>query len=413
MTPGIDSSAQAPAPGERGDANASSFDLIDVLLLIAKHRLLVFGLPVVVAVAAVVLSLLMPNIYTANARIVPPQQGSAGVAAALGSLGALASVAGGPLAGRTPNDFYVALLQSRRVADSMIARFDLRQAYHASTAMDTRAALAGATRIVSGRDGLITVEVDDKDPKHAAALANGYIDELYKLTQTLAVTEASQRRLFFEKQLENAKNQLADAEISLKKTQEATGLIKLDDQGRAIIDAVARLQAQVATKEVQITAMQAFATEQNSDLIMAQRELAGLRTQLANVERSNHQLGRGNVLVPTGRIPEAGLEYVRKVRTVKYYETIFELLAKQFELAKIDEAKDTSLIQVLDRAVEPERKSGPKRSVIVIFSTLMAAMGGLVLALVIEAAQLIRRNVGYAERFRLLRARLRWGTAAR
>jgi uncharacterized protein involved in exopolysaccharide biosynthesis len=412
MTPETDSSAQEAAAGQRSDEKASGFDLVDVLLLVAKHRLLVVGLPVVVAIAAVVLSLLMPNIYTANARIVPPQQGSAGVAAALGSLGALASVAGGPLAGRTPNDFYVALLQSRRVADSMIARFDLRQAYHASTAMDTRAALAGATRIASGRDGLITIEVDDTDPKRAAVLANGYVDELYKLTQTLAVTEASQRRLFFEKQLENTKNQLAEAEISLKKTQETTGLIKLDDQGRAIIDAVARLQAQVATKEVQIAAMQAFATEQNSDFIMAQRELAGLRTQLANVER-NHQLGRGNVLVPSGRIPEAGLEYMRKFRTVRYYETIFELLAKQFELAKIDEAKDTSLIQVLDRAVEPERKSGPKRSVIVIFSTLMAAMGGVILALVIEAAQLVRRNVGYAERFRLLRARVRWGTAAR
>jgi uncharacterized protein involved in exopolysaccharide biosynthesis len=413
MTPGIDSSAQAPAPGERGDANASSFDLIDVLLLIAKHRLLVFGLPVVAAMVSVVLSLLMPNIFTAHARLVPPQQNSGGVAAALGNLGALASVAAGPLGGRSPNDFYVALLQSRTVADSMIKRFDLMEAFHARLATDARSELAGVTRISSGRDGLITIEVDDKDPKRAAALANGYIDELYKLTQTLAVTEASQRRLFFEKQLENAKNQLADAEISLKKTQEATGLIKLDDQGRAIIDAVARLQAQVAAKEVQITAMQAFATEQNSDLIMAQRELAGLRTQLANVERSNHQLGRGNVLVPTGRIPEAGLEYMRKLRTVKYYETIFELLAKQFEIAKIDEAKDTSLIQVLDRAVEPERKSRPKRSVIVIFSTLMAALFAVILALVIEAVKLIRRNVGYAERFQLLRARLRWGAAAR
>jgi tyrosine-protein kinase Etk/Wzc len=207
-----------------------------------------------------------------------------------------------------------------------------------------------------------------------------------KLTQSIAVTEAGQRRLFFERQLQQAKKDLADAEVALKVTQEKTGLIMLDSQGRAIIEAVATLRGQIAAKEVELRAMRTFATENNSEYVRTQQQLAALRTELTKLERAQIS-GAGDVLLPTGKVPEAGLEYLRKLREVKYNETGFELLAKQFEIAKLDEVKDAGLIQALDSAIAPDKKSKPHRAVIVAFATLVAALVGVVWAMLREARE--------------------------
>jgi tyrosine-protein kinase Etk/Wzc len=246
----------------------------------------------------------------------------------------------------------------------------------------------------------------------AAEIANAYVEELDKLTNSLAVTEAAQRRLFFERQLKQAKDDLTEAEIALKLTQEKTGLIKLDDQGRAIIEAVATLRAQIAAKEVELRALRSFATEQNPDYVRNQQQLAGLRAELIKLERS-HTSGAGDILVPTGKVPEAGLEYVRKFRDVKYYEAIFELLAKQFEVAKIDEAKDAAIIQVVDKAIKMDRKSRPKRAVIAIAATSIGAFIAVVWAFLKEASEQARRNPNQARRLELLRNYLRPGGATR
>jgi tyrosine-protein kinase Etk/Wzc len=312
----------------------------------------------------------MPNIYMATARILPPQQSHSTAAVLLGQLAGLAPT--GSIPGlKNPSDLYVGLLKSRTVADRLIERFELKEYFEEDTLLETRLALARVTSISSGKDGIISINVEDELPTRAAALANAYIEELEVLNGSLALTEASQRRLFFEKQLNQAKDSLASSEIELKRTQEQTGLIKLDDQGRAIIEAVAALRAQVAAKEVQIGAMKSFATENNPDLARTQRELSGLQAQLRKMERDKLS-GDGDILVPTGRVPEAGLEYIRKFRDVKYNETLFELVAKQYELARLDEAKDTSLIQVVDKAVAPDKKSRPKRALICAIVTILA-----------------------------------------
>lgn len=382
-------------------AEKREISLLDFFIVLAKHKKLVIGLPLAAAVVTGALSFLMTNIYTATTRILPPQQGQSSASAMLGQLGALAGVAGAPLALKSPNELYVGMLKSRTVADNLIQRFDLRNVYGTGTATATRAALAGSTSVAAGRDGLITVDVADADRKRAAALANGYAEELAKLTQNLALTEASQRRLFLENQLQAVKNGLAQAEVELKKTQEATGLIRLEDQGRAIIESVARLQAQVAAKHVQLRAMSSYATDQNPQFVMVQQELAGLQAQLARAEREQ-KLGGGNILVPTGRIPQLGLEYVRKFRDVKYYETIFELLAKQYEIAKLDEARDSSIVQVLDKAVEPETRSRPARTRMVISALLGGALVAIILAFVLEAFQRSRNDPRRMERLQLL-----------
>jgi uncharacterized protein involved in exopolysaccharide biosynthesis len=397
----------SPSTGTEAPSESEEISVIDLLITLAKHKKLLLGLPFGAAVLAAIVTLLLPNVYTATAKILPPQQSQPSAMATLGQLGALANIAGAGGALKNPNDIYIGMLRSRTLADRLIARFDLKKVYGKDTLTATRAALEEASRVSYGKEGIISIDVDDRDPKRAAALANAYVDELYQLTQTLAVTEASQRRLFFEKQLQLARSQLTEAEVVLRKTQEETGLIKLDDQGKAIIEAFARLRAEVVAKEVQLGAMRSFATESNPDRVRVQQELAELRSQLAKME--NNKTSRGDVLMPTGQVPGAGLEYVRKLRDVKYYEAIFELLAKQYEAAKVDEARDTSMIQVLDKAIEPEKRSKPQRTLTVLLTGMVVALLSLVLVFVLEAVERLSSDSRHAERLRILR-RHTWGT---
>lgn len=383
-------------------ADSDDVDVLGLLIVFAKHKKLVLGLPAVVAVLAAVISLLMPNIYTATARLLPPQQGQSAAAAILGQLASLGSAATAVPGLKNPSDLYIGMLKSRTIADRLIERFGLIEIYEKDTLVETRQALAEATDITSGKDGIIAIEVDDELPERSAAIANAYVEELERMNESLALTEASQRRLFFEKQLRQTKEALALSEVELKKTQEKTGLIKLDEQGRAIIEAVAQFRAQVAAKEVQLAAMKSFATENNPDLIRAEQELIGLRNQLRKLE-GDKSSGQGDILVPTGRVPQAGLEYVRKYRDVKYHETLFELVAKQYELARLDEAKEASLIQVVDKAVAPDRKSKPRRALIVILSGVVAAMLAILLALLRESLESARGDPADAKRLELLR----------
>ena len=391
--------AESSAP-HRADLE-QEFSLIDALIFLARHRILLLGLPLGAAVVAAIVSLVLPSIYTGVTKILPPQQNQSAAAMMLTQIGSLAGLPSASLGIKNPNDLYVGILRSRTVADGLIRRFDLQKLYDEDTLHDARRELERRTAISHGRDGIISIEYEDRDRKLAAAVANGYIEELYSLTQSLAVTEAGQRRLFLEKQLTLTRDSLAEAEVALKRTQEATGLIKLDEQGRAIIEAVANLRAQITAKEVQAGAMRSFATERNPDYYRVQKEIDGLRQELARLERTNQPV-RGDIFVPTGKVPEAGLEYLRRLRDVKYYETVFELLAKQFEIAKIDEARDTSVVQVLDRAIEPERRTRPHRARIVIVSTVLALLVALLVALLRDARERARRDPEQARKLDLL-----------
>jgi uncharacterized protein involved in exopolysaccharide biosynthesis len=236
----------------------------------------------------------------------------------------------------------------------------------------------------------VSIAVEDKDRSRAPQMANAYVEELRKLTQDLAVTEAGQRRLFFERELEGAKNNLADAEQALKATEQKTGLIQLDGQAKAIIESVVRLRALMAAKEVELHAMRLFSTEQNPDVVLGEQQLSGLREQLLLMEKQNS--GPGDVQVPVGNVPEAGLQYLRKLRDVKYAETIFELLLKQYDAARLDESRTAAVIQVVDPAVEPDHKSSPQRTLIVAIGTLLGFVGSAAYVLLAEALRRMRLN---------------------
>jgi tyrosine-protein kinase Etk/Wzc len=389
-------------PGTANSQPNDEIGLLDILIFVAKHKALLIAATSVGTVLSVIIALLMPNVYTGSAKVMPPQQSQSMAAVLVGQLGGLANVAGNSLGIKNPNDLYVGILKSRTIADNIIRQFQLQEIYGTPTMVETRKVLSDHTNISSGKDGLITIEFDDREPARAASVANAYIEELDKLTQSLAVTEAGQRRLLFERQLKQAKDDLASAEIAMKITQEKTGLIKLDDQGKAIIEAVATLRAQISAKEVELRTMRTFATDQNIEYVRAHQQLVGLRDELNKLERAK-MVGGGDVLLPTGKVPEAGLEYLRRFRDVKYYETVFELLARQFELAKIDEAKDAAIIQTVDRAIPPDRKSKPKRALIVIAATIAAGLLAVLWALLRDFRERAQSDATTAARLERLR----------
>lgn len=388
--------------------NDEQISLLEALVVLARHKRLVVVFPLVCSLIAAVIGLILPNIYTGVARILPPQQGGSPITAILmGDTSALnaGSSVGQALGLRNPSDLYVGMLQSRTIIDSMITRFDLQKLYSKDTLTETREKLSRLSRITAGHDGIITIEVDDEDPKRAAEMANTYVSELDALTQTVSVTSAGRQRVFMEKQLRQAKDHLADAEVALRITQEKTGLISVTDQGKAMIESVASLRALIAAKQVQLVTMRTSSTENNPDYVRAQQELAGLRQELVKLEKSNPS-DSSAVIPSAASIPEAGLEYVRKYRDVQYYQALFELLAKQYEIARSQEAAESGVIQVLDRATLPDKKSSPHRSLIVLVTGLLAGIFGMVLAFAVEAKDRAASDPVYSQHVDELRRHL-------
>jgi uncharacterized protein involved in exopolysaccharide biosynthesis len=407
--PAQSGSPSAPPPAARADGE-DEISLLDLLIVLAERKRTVFWTTVIFAVLAIVISLLLPKRYTATVTLLPPQQGSsmgAMLASQLGSLGGLASLAGGSLGLKNPNDMYVAMFKSQTVEDAMIKHFGLMQEYHSKLLSDARKKFEhDATVDGNGKDGLLHISVEDSNPQRAAELANGYVDQFRDLSQHLAITEAGQRALFFKDQLEKAKDNLANAEVALEQTEQKTGLIQVDSQARALIESAASLNAQIAAKEVQIQAMQTYATGQNAQLIEAEQELASLRTQLAKLGGSE-DISAG-ILVPKGQVPAASLEYVRKLRDVKYYQTIFDILAQQYEIAKLDQAKEGALIQVVDPAIVPDRRSFPKRGLIVIVATFAGFLIGIFLALFAAGVERLKSEDETSAKLTYLKRALSW-----
>lgn len=384
--------------------SGDSIGLLDLVIVIAKNKKMIIFFTLVIMALVGGLTLLIPDRFTARTQILPPQSQS-GSSALLGQLGSLTGLSGGAL--KNPNDTYIGMLASRTVADNLVARFKLGQVYERKNATDTRVELQNASSIMSSKENVIMIDVTDKDPKLAAALANAYVDELQKLTSTVAVTEASRRRLFFEKQLQKTKNELLQAEVNLRKIQESTGLIKPNEQAEGIIKAAATIKAEIAAKEVALGALRTFATTNNPEFQRAQTELAGLRGQLSKIERGANT-GQGDISVAINAIPELGLEYMRNLREVKYQEALFELFSKQFELAKVDEAKEGALVQVLDIAQVPDKKASPKRILMVLLAGVVGFILALFYAFFCEIKLRMKSNPENASRMAILSQYMKW-----
>jgi uncharacterized protein involved in exopolysaccharide biosynthesis len=373
--------------------NAAQGSMVTLLRMAMKWRRLVWITAAAILLLSCLVALLLPQRYTAIVVLLPPSQsGSTGAAmmAQMSNLGAIASAAGG-MSIKNPNDQQVALLKSRTVEDAMVVRFHLQLLYHSKYQSTTRKRWEKATKIDNGlKDGLIRLSVTDRDPRRAADLANGWVEEYQRFTATLAITEASQRRLFFERQLSAAHEDLARAEEEMKQTEQRTGVIEVEGQARAMIASAAVLRGQLAVKQVEIRAMREFAADQNPDLVRAEQELAGMEGQLAAMDAASDR-STGDLIVPKGTVTQAGLDYTRAMREVKYRETIQDLLTRQYEGARVDEARQGALIQIVDPAVMPDHPS-PYRYWVVLGALLGALPLALLAAWAVEVLAILRRT---------------------
>ncbi len=385
----MNDSTPVSASVPEGDDDISLLDLLQVL--VDNLRLLVLG-PLAAGLAALGISFFIPPTYTAKTQFLPPQQQQSAAASMLASLGALGGLAGAATGLKNPSDQYIAFMKSVSVQDALIERFKLMDRYQAQTKTDARVALSGNSRVASGKDGLISVEVDDKEPQFAAQLANAHAEELQKLLGRLAVTEAQQRRVFFEKQLALAKDNLVKSELALKSTGVNSSALK--STPAAAVEAVARLRAGISAQEIKIASMRGYLTEAAPAMKQALTELLALREQLAKAERDE--------------VPQAAGQgdYVARYRDFKYHETLFELFAKQFELAKVDEARDGAVIQVLDVAQPPERKSKPKKALIAIIATLASGFALLLWVFIRQALRNAGQNPESASKMNAIRGSL-------
>lgn len=356
------------------DDNDPGVSLQQLLVWIGEGKRVIATVTIMIAILSIAVALVLPKIYTARATLLAPgsqqQSGSAAALAALGSLGGLAGATA-----KTPDELYVALLKSDSVLRRLDEKFDLKARYRVPSYEALRKAVISRIRVTSDKkSGLIAVDVDDEDPKFAAELANTHASEVTRVLARLAVSEAQLRRVFFEKQLNDTKEHLIKAEQDLRQVQEKSGVIVLDKQAEALIAGAAQVRALIAEREVQLKVLRTAATDQNPDVIRLNSELAALRSELARMESTQGGSTGSAVDMPVGKLPEAGIAYVRARRELKVQETLLESMIRQFETAKLDEAKEGPTLQVVDVALPPDRKSKPSRVLIVLGSTFAALL---------------------------------------
>ena len=390
-----------PAPGTPEWADEDEISLLDLLQTVAENlKLLILG-PLAVGLAALGISFVVPPTFTAKTTFLPPQAQQSAAASLLQGLGALGGLAGAAAGIKNPNDQTVALLKSRAVQDALIDEFKLMERYEAKFREDARKTLSTNARIASGKDGLISIEVDDKDPKVAADLANAHLTHLVSLSSRLALTEAQQRRQFFEKQVEDTKAKLTTAETALRAGGVEPGVLKANPA--TAVAALAAAQAQIAAQEVRIGAMRGYLAEGAPELRQALTELQALRAQVGKLEQSQAPtLGAAGASAAPGAAGAQG-DYVTRYRDYKYYETLFELFAKQYELARVDEAREGNKIQVVDAATPPERKSKPKKALIAVIATLATGFALLLFVFVRQALRNAAQDEETAGKLRAIR----------
>ncbi len=366
-------------PSENSDED--EINLLELLQVIVRRKMLIIKICTSAIILSVCFSLFLDNIYTATNQFLPPQKEntSAAFSALLSQAGGLGALAAGGLGGST--DLYLGIIKSRSVADAVIKRLDLQKEFKKKNIDDTRKALEKVVTFKAGKNGIISVSADSKDPQKAALLANTFVAELTQRSIQLFLLKAGGERLFLEQRLAVVKQDLKKAEDDLKSFQEKYKTIKIDAQAAVAIEGIARIKAEIVSKEVQLATLRNSRTDESSDVMALQAGISKLKSQLGAMVGSG---GAENVIPATGNLPALGVEYLRKMRELKIQEAIFEQLTKQYEMAKINENKDTSTLQVLDEAVAPAKKSKPKRLLIVLLSTFTAFLFSIVTIFVQE-----------------------------
>ncbi len=379
--------------GSRSLADISLSEYRDVLV---KHRKLIGYIVGVAFVFSIILSLLLPKMYVASARILPPQDNNSAISAFLtNSENPLSGIAGSIIGNQSTAALYVGIMKSRSVADVLIEKFNLKDLYGKKYIEDVYAKLQDRSSfIISKKDQIITVSVLDRDPKRAAAMANAYVDMLDQTNRNLNITQGKRKRLFLEDRLQEVRSDLGNAEMQLKAFQEKYDLVSIEEQAKVAIEGAADIKSQIIAAQTELEVLKQFGTEKQIEAIMLKAKIEELRKQLSTIEQGTKQETGAtnssttdkepNIYIPFDDLPRLGLQLLRLTRETKIQEKLFELLIAQYEMARIEEAKDVDTIQILDQAIQPEKKVSPKRIRIVISLTLLAVIVSLVVVLIKE-----------------------------
>lgn len=368
--------------------------LLDHLIVFLKRKVLIFSTVAVAGVLAAVYAFSLPDTYTATARVLVPQKGGQ----PLGGMVRDTFLVDALIGGRSYSDGYVSILESRTVADILIERFDLERRYGRSGRVETREALTRLRKITQSPDApAISVSVEDEDPQRAAAMANAYVDELDRINRERSMTEGHLKRIFLEKRLEAVKNDLLDAEEAVKVFQEKYNLVAVDDQARAAIDGAASIKSEIIRTETDLQVLRQFGTDRKNAAIRLRSRLAELNKQLSMIEKGENAVrtagtAHSNFYIPFKDLPSLMMAMTRLQREARIQEELFKLVTTQYELAKIEEARDMETIQVLDRAVPPDRPSGPKRALLVGLSSSVGLIIGIFLAVILEFRSRVSAN---------------------
>ena len=385
------------------------FHPLDVILSLLRYKRWLVICPLIAAVIAFAfVSTQLPR-YSAMARLLPPKT-KPNTATMLSQTGSLAGAGvGGVLEGQKPVvDMYLAILQSRAAAEFMDSNFDLRKRWGVSSIESVYGRLSSMSKIAPSPNGIINIEIEDSDPVWAARLANGYADALQYITQGLAVNEASKRRVFYEQQMNVSLQQLTVAEMSLRKIQQETGVLNLDPQIQMAIQESNRLRTAIASKETELASMEAFATERNADYLRLQHEIDALKNQLEQWRRPVKASDDVALQASEGLLPEISMEYVKHVREVKNLELVYELFLKELQLARIDQVKDATTVELLDKAIPPSTPSYPKKKRTIAIASLIGFLIAMVSILIYELTVVALKNEVNMSRVRMIREALRW-----
>jgi tyrosine-protein kinase Etk/Wzc len=347
-------------------------NFLDLILILLTHKKFILSFTFSCALITVIISLLITPTFKAETKILPPQTSNSSFATQLlGKIGSATGLINSSFGVTNQNSVYVSMLKSRSMFDFIIDKFALMEVFNIEQKEVARQIFNNSVSVQMEEDSnIISLSVLDKDPKRAADIANAFIEKLKEMNNTFAITEASKQKLFFEEQLVKVKENLLKSEEAMKELQEKTGAINIDSQALAVIESVAGLRAQISAKEIEIKVMKTYLEPKNPDFQKATDTLQGMNEELKKLEAKN--LINADPIVPTGNLPQVGADYARKLRELKYQETLFELIASQYEIARIDEARDSTIIQVLDKAITPEIKYKPKRTLLVISATLLS-----------------------------------------
>ena len=361
------------------DTDTVVITLYDYLEVIRRRSRLIGVIIGSAVVCSVIISLILPNRYVARTSIIPPQDGSLPVSASMMSSlpSSFSSIASGLLGSSTQSDLWVGIIKSRNVGDAIIERFNLMELYGKDTMVDTRRELAKNINVDSSDEGIITLTVEDLDPERAAEMANAFAEELDRVNKELVVSSGGRMRSFVQKRLAEAAMDLRETEELIRAFQAENKAVKLDEQSRAIIEAIGSVKGELMSNEVELHTLLSYATPSNPRVQLLKARSEQLRRKLNELDVGSKGGEGRSVLIPTSEIPDLALRYARLLRDVKIQETLFELLTQQYEMARIQEASDRPTVEVLDRATPPDKKAKPRRLLIVFLSTFLSVFVGI------------------------------------